>query len=130
MKTSPFCAIVLFLEFTLGNSIFAANCTQVIGFSQVGWDNGGWYMTGGAFESQAGNAAWQLLWENGAGIDQWQNANYSGWNKSITSPCASGSNAPERVLLSVSGSYSDNVNAWMNALIRYSSFGYAGGYAP
>ena len=52
------------------------SCTQVIGFSQVGQQNGGWYVTDGAFESHAGDDALQLLWQNGAGVDRWKSPDY------------------------------------------------------
>ena len=88
------------------------SCTQVIGFSQVGQQNGGWYVTGGAFEARAGDDAWQLLWQNGASVDRWKSPDYAGWDQALISPCASNSDSPDRVVLSVSGPHGDDVSAW------------------
>lgn len=62
-------------------------CTQVIGYSQVGALNG-WFTRDGVFESIVGTDHWQLLWNNGATLDHWQNPNYFGWNNALVSPCA------------------------------------------
>jgi hypothetical protein len=91
-------------------------CTQVIGYSQVGAGNGGWYVTDGVFESIVPNAKWQLLWNSGAGVDRWQDPNYSGWTNKLISPCPIVSNAPTRVVLSVSGPYGSNEAAWADAI--------------
>ncbi|MEM9190384.1 MAG: hypothetical protein AAGF12_14460 [Myxococcota bacterium] len=91
-------------------------CTQVIGYSQVGESRGGWFTTGGAFESVVDDDRWQLLWNGGAGVDQWQNSGYVGWTRSVISPCATASGAPDRVLLSVSGPYGDDEMAWATAI--------------
>ena len=89
-------------------------CTQVIGYSQVGQPRGGWFVSGGAFESVVDDARWQLLWNSGAGVDRWQNSDYRGWTKPVESPCTEG--PVDRVLLSVSGPYGDDVDAWSDAI--------------
>lgn len=95
-------------------------CTQVIGYSQVGTNQGphrGWYVAGaGVFESIAGGERWQLLWRGGAGVDQWQNPDYDGWQREIVSPCAAGAETPDRVLLSVSGPFGKDEGAWAEAI--------------
>lgn len=91
-------------------------CTQVIGYSQVGRQLGGWFHTGGAFESGVDDARWQLLWNSGGGVDLWQDPTYEGWANAIESPCASGSDAPDRVLLSISGPYGSDEAAWIDAI--------------
>jgi hypothetical protein len=88
------------------------NCTEVIGFSQVGQQNGGWYVTGGAFEFHVEDDEWQLLWQNGAGVDRWKNPEYAAWNLDRISGCASDSELPDRVVLSVSGPHGEDVSAW------------------
>lgn len=92
------------------------DCTQVIGYSQVGANSGGWYVRGGIFESIVGDDRWQLLWNSGGGVDKWKNPDYPGWNNSLVSPCAGESDAPDRVILSISGSYGANENAWAAAI--------------
>lgn len=85
-------------------------CTCVIGYSQVQQ----WYNAG--FENIVDNARWQLLWNGGAGVDQWQNPSYSGWNSAVQSSCASGANSPDRVVLSISGPYGEDESAWASAI--------------
>jgi hypothetical protein len=98
---------------SLANPCFT--CTQVIGYSQVGAQNG-WYVRDGVFESIVGTDRWQLLWNGGAGVDLWQDPNYAGWNNALVSPCASNSTAPDRVLLSISGPYGSEEAAWGSAI--------------
>jgi hypothetical protein len=88
------------------------DCTQVIGYSQVA----SWYMRDGVFESIVGANRWQLLWNSGGGVDRWQNPDYAGWNNNLVSPCAENSAAPGRVVLSVSGPYGGNEEAWAAAI--------------
>jgi hypothetical protein len=91
-------------------------CTQVIGYSQVGQRRGGWYVSGGVFESIVGADHWQLLWNGGAGVDRWQDPDYRGWSNRIVSPCRDGSDRPDRVVLSISGPYGDDEQAWARAI--------------
>jgi hypothetical protein len=89
--------------------------TRVIGYSQVGGPRGGWYVTGGVFESIVGDDRWELLWNGGAGVDRWRQADYAGWSKPLVSACP-GDDRPDRVLLSVSGPYGDDEKAWAEAI--------------
>lgn len=89
--------------------------TRVIGFSQVGQVRGGWFVAGGVFESIVGNDRWELLWSGGAGVDRWRDPDYEGWKRALVSPCP-GENPPDRVLLSISGPYGDDENAWAEAI--------------
>jgi poly(3-hydroxybutyrate) depolymerase len=91
------------------------SCTQVIGYSQVGALNG-WFTRDGVFESIVGTDHWQLLWNNGATLEHWQDPNYFGWNNALVSPCASNSAAPDRVVLNLAGFYESNVVAWVDAI--------------
>jgi hypothetical protein len=106
----------------LSSPIHAQNpeytCTQVIGFSQVGLPSGGWYTTDGVFESIVDNDKWQLIWQLGGGVDQWANPEYSGWSLDVISPCAERSDAPERVVLSISGPHGDAVADWQTDIER------------
>lgn len=88
------------------------SCTLVIGYSQVAE----WYRAGGAFESTIGDDRWELLWNGGAGVDRWRNPDYEGWSEPLHSPCSSGSNAPDRVLLSISGPYGADETKWADAI--------------
>jgi hypothetical protein len=90
----------------------AFRCTQVIGYSQVLQ----WFRQSMAFESAAGTGRWQLLWRLGGGVDHWRDPDYEGWHVPVVSPCAQGSDSPDRVLLSVSGSYGSDVSAWEEAI--------------
>ena len=76
-------------------------CTHVIGFSQ----SSEWYETLGIFEDGVDDDRWQLRWIIGGGVDLWQDPNYAGWSEPLVSPCAEGSAAPDRVLLTISGPY-------------------------
>ena len=89
--------------------------TRVIGFSQVGQPNGGWFVAGGVFESIVDNDRWELLWSGGASVDRWRNPDYEGWKRPLVSPC-SGENPPDRVLLSISGPYGDDERSWAEAI--------------
>jgi hypothetical protein len=91
-------------------------CTQVIGYSQVGWEESGWYRAGGEFERVVADGRWQLLWANGAGVDAWRQPSYDGWDNALISPCAVNAEAPDRVLLSVSGGYGADLDAWVAAI--------------
>jgi hypothetical protein len=87
-------------------------CTQVIGFSQ----SSEWYETAGVFESGAGDERWQLLWNIGGGVNRWQDPDYVGWSNALVSPCTQGSAAPDRVLLTISGTYGADEQAWADAI--------------
>ena len=88
----------------------AFECTLVIGYSQVNQ----WYTAG--FEDVVDDAGWQLLWNSGAGVDRWSDPDFAGWDNEIVSPCASGAEGPDRVLLSVSGPFGDDEPAWASAI--------------
>jgi hypothetical protein len=77
----------------------------VIGYSQVAQ----WY---DAFESVVENDRWELLWHGGAGVNRWSDPNYEGWSRPIQSPCKVRSADPDRVVLSISGPYGDDVDRW------------------
>ena len=91
---------------------------MVIGFSQVGSPNGGWYVAGSGsvsdFEHITGDANWQLLWKSDGGVDEWKNPNYAGWNSTLKPACLTGSSSPERIIISISGSYGAKVSAWVD----------------
>jgi hypothetical protein len=91
-------------------------CTQVIGYSQVGGRAGGWYVVDGVFEAIVEDDRWQLLWTGGAGVDRWQDPNFRGWSNPIISRCKTKSDTPDRVLLSISGPYGANEEAWARAI--------------
>jgi hypothetical protein len=87
-------------------------CTQVIGFSQTR----DWYEGGGAFEAVVGDPRWQLLARWGAAVNLWADPGYEGWSEPLTSPCAEGSAAPDRVVLTVTGGWRDNVDRWVREI--------------
>lgn len=83
--------------------------TRVIGFSQVGAEEGGWFVEDGAFESIAGDDHWELLWHPGGGVEQWADAKYDGWSAPLVSACP-GDAPPDRVVYVVGGSGSQDAN--------------------
>jgi hypothetical protein len=93
-------------------AVAAPVCTQVIGFSQTR----DWYEGGGAFEAAAGDEHWQLLARFGAAVNLWGDPNYEGWSEPLTSPCTNGSNAPDRVVLTVTGGWRDNIDRWVQEI--------------
>ncbi len=89
-------------------------CTEVIGFSQ----SRQWYLDAPDFEEVVGTAGWQLLWRSGAAIELWADPNFSGWSARIQSPCASGSDAPDRVVLTISKQvFEDDVSVWTTDIL-------------
>jgi hypothetical protein len=93
-----------------GGQPLTAECTHVIGYSQVRQ----WYEAG--FEDVVEDDRWQLRWNGGAGVNMWRNPDFEGWNNPIASPCSTQSDAPDRVLLSISGPYGDDESAWAEAI--------------
>ncbi len=87
-------------------------CTMVIGFSQTRQ----WFSDVTDFEEVVGNDKWELLWQKGAAIDRWADPNFSGWNKSIDSPCGENPNSPDRILLTISGSTNSDPTWWANEI--------------
>jgi hypothetical protein len=84
-------------------------CTQVIGFSQTRQ----WFLDAPDFEQVVGTDGWQLLWRGGGEIDLWADPDYRGWLEPIRSPCAAGSNAPDRVVLTISKQlFEDDPDVW------------------
>jgi hypothetical protein len=84
-------------------------CTEIIGFSETEqWYDGGFI----AAVPNPGN--WQLRWYSGGSIDQWAiGGSFAGWStSSLVSHCASGSSAPDRVILNVSGDYNTDASWW------------------
>jgi hypothetical protein len=93
------------------------NCTEVIGFSQTN----NWYTEGGNFEPTVGDARWQESWYSGGSIDLWANPDGAPWYAAMLSACASGSTAPDRVVVNASGAYSTDPQWWatqMNSVVQ------------
>ncbi|RMD98850.1 MAG: hypothetical protein D6812_12725 [Deltaproteobacteria bacterium] len=87
-------------------------CTEVIGFSQTRQ----WYVDSD-FETLVEDGAWQLRAPSGASIDRWADPTYAGWAQPPYSSCTEGdSTAPDRVLLTVSGDFGEDVRAWVEAI--------------
>jgi hypothetical protein len=89
-------------------------CLQVIGFSQTA----NYYSEAPDFEKEVEDSRWQLLWNNGASVNQWMNPNYAGWSRPLFSPCAKNSETPDRVLLHISGSSGEDVSAWVQDISK------------
>lgn len=104
-------------------------CTMVIAYSQVGISpltiagyGEGWYVAPNLtynFETIVDNNSWQLLWDSGHGVDQWQNPAATGWTRwanreypFFSSPCVVNSGTPDRIVLSISGPYGTDLVAW------------------
>jgi len=72
-------------------------CTHVIGFSPTRQ----WFLDSPAFQSKVGDDRWQLLWNEGGGVEQWARPVYPGWSRPIDSPCADRSSDPDRVIFTI-----------------------------
>jgi hypothetical protein len=110
-------------------SAAAFACTQVIGFSQTahwyqGLAEGGGRSRGEAlrgFQAVIDNDRWQLLWQAGAGVEDWSNPDFDGWNEPLVSPCAEMAGSPDRVLLTISGALGNAPNSeqvWADEIDR------------
>jgi hypothetical protein len=84
-------------------------CTMVIGFSQTNQ----WF-TSGTFEPLVGDAQWELKWLSGGSIDHWVDPADPAWDATVVSPCTVGRDAPDRVVMNVSGDYSADVQSWIS----------------
>jgi hypothetical protein len=95
------------------------NCTEVLGFSQTN----NWFTEGGNFEPTVGDANWQESWYSGGSIDLWAGSpNGAPWYAALLSACASGSTAPDRVIVNASGAYNTDPQWWanqMNSVVQY-----------
>lgn len=95
-------------------------CTQVIGYSQTAQ----WFLGGdqdgatAAFELAVGDDNWQLQACGGAGVQRWADPEFSCWSSQIRSPCANGTLAPDRFMISISdgGLADDDVDGWRDAI--------------
>jgi hypothetical protein len=74
-------------------------CTEVIGYSQTS----NWYSVDvpDGFESSVVDARYQLRYELGAAVHYWADPSFGGWSGTPFSACASGSAAPDRVVMDV-----------------------------
>ncbi len=81
-------------------------CTHVIGYSQTA----GWYHAG--FETVVEDEAWQLVWRSGGAIDLWADPDFDGWSRPIESACLASSNAPDRVVLTISANFQSDPDWW------------------
>ena len=87
-------------------------CTEVVGFSQTRQ----WYIDSD-FEMVVEDAAWQLRAPSGATIVRWSDPDYAGWSDPPYSYCTEGDTLqPDRVLLTISGDFGDDVPAWSEAI--------------
>ena len=105
-------------------------CTQVIGFSQTAqWYKGVTDARANpfaaallrGFQAIIDNGRWQLLWQNGAGVEWWSDPDFEGWNRPLEAPCIQRSVSPDRALLTISGDLGDVVNdpqVWADEIDR------------
>ena len=89
----------------------AGPSTLVIGFTQTQQ----WFEAAAASAAAAGER-WSLLWANGGGVDKWQNADFEGWTQPLIPPATRDATGPDRVLLTISGPYGSDEEAWANAI--------------
>jgi hypothetical protein len=92
----------------------AAVCTEVIGFSQTLE----WYLEAGAFEGAVENERWQVRARSGASVEMWADPTFDGWTLAPSSPCVTASDAPDRVVLTISGSHGADEDAWAESIER------------
>jgi hypothetical protein len=102
----------------------------VIGFSQTAhWYQGRAETAEGqssrgalrGFQAIVNNDHWQLLWQGGAGVEEWSSPDFDGWSQPVVSPCAEMTASPDRVLLTISGDLGNDVSvaqAWADEIDR------------
>lgn len=97
-------------------------CSQVIGFSQTNhWFTGGSNTDLAGFQAIVDNDRWQLLFRGGAGVEEWSDPNFVGWDRSLVAPCTNSADKPDRVLLTITGNLGDVVNdpqVWADEIDR------------
>jgi hypothetical protein len=87
-------------------------CTLIIGFTQTKQ----WFEAEGGFCSVATPGRWQFLYVNGGGVDKWRDPTYEGWQEPIVSHGDTSGLEPDRVVLTISGPYGDDEEAWVEAI--------------
>jgi hypothetical protein len=96
-------------------------CTEIVGFSVTE----SWYGIApfqpspitGFIQTIPDPQNWQLRWASGGSIDQWGAGNFfSGWfdNNNLVTRCAQNSNNPDRMIINISGQYSNDPGYWAN----------------
>jgi hypothetical protein len=87
-------------------------CTLILGFTQTKQ----WYEAEAGFQSVAKPGCWQFLYVNGGGVDKWRDPDFEGWDEPIVSPCEVDAMEPDRVILTISGPYGEDEEAWAEAI--------------
>ena len=95
-------------------------CTEILGFSQSLM----WHETP-EFQQRIDNARWQMRFRASGDVDLWADPNADAWNPPVRTaclgsgspvlctPCAQGSDAPDRVLFTISlMAYETDVQVW------------------
>ena len=86
----------------------AATCTRVLGFLQTNqWFTGG-------FEGYLPSADWEMLYENGATIEDYADPGATVWSATVRSPACAG--APDRVVLNITGDYNSIASDWVTKI--------------
>jgi hypothetical protein len=95
-------------------------CTEILGFSQTLM----WHETP-EFQAQIDDARWQMRFRAGGDVDLWADPDADAWNPPVSAecfgaglvalctPCAEGSDAPDRVLFTITlPTYEADVQIW------------------
>jgi hypothetical protein len=98
----------------------AFTCTEILGFSQSLM----WHETT-EFQQQIDDATWQMRFRSGGDVDLWADPNADAWsapvraeclgsgNVVLCTPCAQGSDAPDRVLFTITlQTHESDVQVW------------------
>jgi hypothetical protein len=97
-------------------------CSQVIGFSQTGqWYTGESNTDLAGFQAIVNNDRWQVLFRGGAGVEEWSDPNFVGWDVPLLAPCVDSADKPDRVILTISGDIGNVVNdpqVWADEIDR------------
>jgi hypothetical protein len=89
-------------------------CTEVVGFSQTAQ----WSLEVPDFQNAVGDDTWQVRWVPGGAIYEWADPGFSGWDDAPESACASGSDAPDRVVLTItSQDYETDVSTFVSWIL-------------
>lgn len=70
----------------------AFTCTLLIGILATEQ----WYVAG--FETMVDSTRWELMWVHSGFVELWADPTNAVWSTAITSPCAQGSDKPDRVI--------------------------------
>jgi hypothetical protein len=88
-------------------------CTEIIGLTITAE----WY--GAGFEQLVDDAAFQARTRPHTFVDQWADPGHEAWTAAVTSPCANGSESPDRVVLFAANWKLTSEEEWLKVLSAF-----------